>query len=210
MSIALPRSARGRPPDPDLEARVLAATLDLYGEVGWGGFNFDLLARRARVGKAALYGKWGSKERLIVAALTAWSAAQPPYVESGSLRRDLTELAARILSTYLGHGGTVMLRAQLEAKVYPELFGGAMEELQRRRKRAGRSIVLGAIERGELPAGTSPALVLDAVAGIITNHVLTTPPDKMTALAERSAQYAETVADFVLTAAGYRAPAAPE
>src|SRR6266852_5266454 len=27
MSSALPRSARGRPPDPDLEARVLAATL---------------------------------------------------------------------------------------------------------------------------------------------------------------------------------------
>jgi hypothetical protein len=33
--------------------------------------------------------------------------------------------------------------------------------------------VLGAIERGELSVGTSPALVLDALAGIITNPVLT-------------------------------------
>ncbi len=97
-----------------------------------------------------------------------------------------------------------------DLKVYPELFGAAMEDLERLRKRAGRSIVLGAIERGELPAGTSPALVLDAVAGIITNHVLTTPPDKMAALAKRSAEYAETVADFVLAAAGYRPPAPAE
>lgn len=207
MSSALPRSARGRPPDPDLEARVLAATLELYGEIGWAGFSFDVLARRARVGKATLYGKWGSKERLIVDALEAWRASLPPFVESGSLRRDLTELATRILDSYLGHGGLVMLRARIEAKVYPELFGAAMEDLERLRKRAGRQIVLSAIERGELLAGTSPALVLDAVAGIITNHVLTTPPDKMAALAKRSAEYAETVADFVLAAAGYRPPA---
>jgi hypothetical protein len=49
--------------------------------------------------KAALYGKWGNKERLIVAALTAWRTSQPPYVKSGSLRCDLAELAARILNT---------------------------------------------------------------------------------------------------------------
>jgi AcrR family transcriptional regulator len=77
---------------------------------GWAGFSFDVLARRARVGKAALYGKWGSKERLIVAALTAWCTSQPPYAESGSLRRDLAELAARILRNYLGQAYATLRR----------------------------------------------------------------------------------------------------
>ncbi|MGW0590086.1 TetR family transcriptional regulator [Streptosporangium sp. NPDC002607] len=56
-------TGRGRPPDPDLEARVHAAALDLYGEVGWAGFSLDLVARRARVGKAALYSRWGTARR---------------------------------------------------------------------------------------------------------------------------------------------------
>jgi AcrR family transcriptional regulator len=207
MSTAPPRSGRGRPPDPDLEARVFAATLELYGELGWAGFSLDVLARRARVGKAALYSRWGSKERLIVEALASWASDQlGTFHDSGALRRDLINLATRILDGYVGREGLVMLRAQIEAKVYPDLFGQAMEDLGRRRTRIGRAIVLAGIARGELPEGTSPALVLDAVAGIVTNHVLATPAGKLPALAARSGEYAEGIVDFVLSAVGYRPP----
>ena len=33
-----------------------------------------------------------------------------------------------------------------------------------------------AIDRGELPSQTSPAVVLDLIAGAVLNHVLATPP----------------------------------
>ncbi|MFC4015321.1 TetR/AcrR family transcriptional regulator [Nonomuraea purpurea] len=196
-------TGRGRPPDPDLEARVHAAALELYAEVGWAGFSLDVVARRARVGKAALYGRWGSKERLIVDALSGWRPRQPLVEWPGPLREDLVRMATAILDGYFDRHGLVLLRAQVEAKVYPELFGQALEELQRERIVAGRAIVVGAIERGELPAGTSPALVLDAVAGILTNHVLSTPASRMPALAERKHKYAEETVDFVLSAVGY-------
>ncbi|MEV0391227.1 TetR/AcrR family transcriptional regulator [Nonomuraea sp. NPDC050643] len=199
-------SGRGRPPDPDLVARVHAAALDLYGEVGWAGFSFDVLARRARVGKAALYTRWGSKERLIVDALTAWLQQEPLDTRSGSLRAQLIRMAAGTLDSYLTPKGLVYLRAQIEARVYPELFGQALERFQRERIKAGRAIVLDAIARGELPEGTSPALVLDAVAGMLTNHFLSTPISQMPALVERKDRYAEETVDFVLTMVGYRAP----
>jgi AcrR family transcriptional regulator len=201
-SPSLRSSGRGRAPDPDLEARVFDATLTLYAEVGWAGFSLDMVARRARVGKAALYGRWGSKEKLIVAALASWGSQTPAFEEVGSLRQDLMRMATLMIEGYTGSRGLVALRAQVEAKVYPELFGQAMEELQRERTRIGRSIVLRAIERGELPAGTSPALLLDAVAGIVTNHVLTTPSSKLPALEARAAEYAEQVVDFILSAVG--------
>jgi DNA-binding transcriptional MerR regulator len=54
------RARSGRPRDPDLESRVLAAALRVYAEAGWSGFSFDAVARRAGVGKAPLYLRWQS------------------------------------------------------------------------------------------------------------------------------------------------------
>ncbi|MDA0635887.1 TetR/AcrR family transcriptional regulator [Nonomuraea sp. MCN248] len=199
-------TARGRPPDPDLETRVHAAALELYGEVGWAGFSFDALARRAHVGKATLYGKWGSKEKLIVAALATGLPRHPEERAAGPLREDLLRMAGEILDSYLEPRGLVYLRAQIEARVYPELFGHALESFQRERIRIGRAVVVGAIDRGELPAGTSPALVLDAVSGILTNRFLSTPIGQMPALAARRDVLVEEIVDFVLSAVHYRDP----
>ncbi|MFG1947188.1 TetR/AcrR family transcriptional regulator [Nonomuraea sp. NPDC048826] len=197
-------TARGRPPDPDLETRVHAAALELYGEVGWAGFSFDVLARRAHVGKATLYGKWGSKERLIVAALATGLPPHPEEKTAGSLRDNLIQMAGEILDSYLEPQGLVYLRAQIEARVYPELFGQALESFQRERIRIGRAVVVAAIDRGELPAGTSPALVLDAVAGILTSRFLSTPIGQTSALAARKGALVEEIVDFVLSAVHHR------
>ncbi|MFD2352352.1 TetR-like C-terminal domain-containing protein [Nonomuraea ferruginea] len=113
---------------------------------------------------------------------------------------------SEILDSYLEPQGLVYLRAQIEARVYPELFGQALETFQRERIRIGRAIVIGAIERGELPPGTSPALVLDAVAGVLTNRFLSTPISQTASLAARKDAYAEETVDFVLSAVHYRAP----
>jgi AcrR family transcriptional regulator len=200
------RQGRGRPPDRDLESRVYRATLALYGEVGWSGFSLDVVARRARAGKAALYSRWGSKERLIVDALRHRPRAKLALIDTGSFRGDLLALARNILDSYTTGNGLVMLRAQIEAKVYPELFGHAIGEWQREITSLVRPVVLRAISRGEIPAGTSPALVLDAVGGILVNHVLWTPADKLPALAASGAGYVERVVDFIGSAVGYRDP----
>jgi AcrR family transcriptional regulator len=197
--------SRGRPADPDLENRVYAATLALYREAGWGGFSLDVVARRARVGKAALYARWGSKEALIAAALTNLVHTVPAFGTTGSLRSDLLQLAASMLYFYIRGGGLIVLRARIEAREHPEVFGQALLALERQGRQAGRAIVLQAIERGELPPTTSPALILDTVAGTLINHILSTPLSKIAALEASAASYTEHIVDFVLAGVGYRA-----
>jgi AcrR family transcriptional regulator len=177
----------------------------VYSEVGWAGFTIDAVAKRARAGKMALYKRWERKEDLIRDMLEAMllKNAQAPLGESGSIRSDLVQMATLMIDSYFGRHGLVLLRAKIEAKVYPELFGPAMDELHYKYVDSIRSIILRGVERGELPPGTSPGLVMDAVAGILTNHVLMTPSDKMDALAEYKTKFAEETVDFVLSAVGY-------
>ena len=197
------RPGRGRRADPDIEPRVLATTIEVYAEVGWAGFTMDMVVRRAGVGKAALYQRWPTKEKLIVAALASRLVSAGVF-DTGSLRGDLLAVTNAALARFFAPDGVVRLRAMIEAKIYPELFGQAVEDLKREETRIGREIVLRAVERGELPPDASPALILDAVAGTLTQHVLMTPADKMPALEANSARYAERVVDFVLSAAEHR------
>jgi len=97
-----------------------------------------------------------------------------------------------------------MLRAKIEAREHPEVFGQALLALERQGRQAGRTIVLQAIERGELPRATSPALILDTVAGTLINHILSTPLSKMTALEANAGNYTEQIVDFVLAGVGYQ------
>jgi AcrR family transcriptional regulator len=197
------QARRGRPPDPHLEARVYAAAFDVYCEVGWAGFSLDAVAKRAKAGKMALYKKWERKEKLIHDMLEAM-IKRAPLEETGSVRTDLIQMANIMLDSYFGRHGLVLLRAKVEAKVYPELFGPVLDQLHYEYKSFSRSIVLRGVDRGELPPGTSPGLVMDAVAGILTNHVLATPTYKMAALAAHKTKFAEETVDFVLSAVGYR------
>ena len=50
---------RGRPRDERYDATILDATLDLVADVGFGGLTIDAVAVRAKVGKAAIYRRWG-------------------------------------------------------------------------------------------------------------------------------------------------------
>lgn len=204
-AAAAGKAGRGRPPDRDLESRVYRATLDLYGEVGWAGFSFDLIARRARVGKAALYGRWAEKETLILAALRHGVRSPSEPADTGSIRTDLLALGTAVLDSYVNADGLVMLRAHVEAKVYPRL-GLALEEWQRRDLVAFRPMLVRAVERGEVPERTSLSFVLDALVGALVNHILWTPIDKLRTLPIESNPFVLTMVDFVLGAVGYRAP----
>jgi AcrR family transcriptional regulator len=147
-------AGRGRPADPDIEGRVLAAALTVYGEVGWAGFTLDRVARRAPVGKAALYRRWPTKE-------------------------------------------------DLEASQYPPRFDEMVQNIVRARFAGARTVVQAAIDRGELPGGTPPDLIIDAVIGRVISLIVLTPG------AQRVTINAASIADFVLQAVTTSPPRTP-
>ena len=147
------------------------AVLAVYAETGWAGFTLDAVARRARVGRAALYRRWASKSALLVDALEARSPLPVP-ADTGTARGDLVELARELLEGYRDAAGFVGLRAALEARVHPELLAELTEAVDRSRLLTAREIVLRGVERGELPPGTPTTLLLELITGAVLSHVL--------------------------------------
>jgi AcrR family transcriptional regulator len=86
---------RGRPPSARVDAAIRQATLALLEEAGYLSMSVEQVARRAGVGKAAIYRRWRSKAELVFAHLMHDLELQPPD-DGGSLRADLTVLAQHL------------------------------------------------------------------------------------------------------------------
>jgi AcrR family transcriptional regulator len=190
------RAPRGRPRDPDLEDRVFAAAVTEFGQKGWAGFTIDGVARTACVGKASVYLRWDSKQRLLFDALAAGSTVDL-QVDTGDVRTDLRRLAAQLLGMFWVDGGLMWMRVMVEARVHGE-FAEHLQRMSQPTVLLARRIVRRAITRGELPADTSPTVVLDAIMGAAMMHVVATPPELRDTVQSQSEDYLDELVDLVL------------
>ena len=113
------------------------------------------------------------------------------------MREDLLHFARQMVEFYLGQNGLVTLRVSLEAITRPELLA-SIQEQEATSILAARAIVHRGIARGELPEGTSAALVTDIVAGAVLNHILATPLSLRTQMVKQLDRYVEDLVDLVL------------
>lgn len=190
------RTGRGRPRDPAIEGRILDAALRIYGEMGWLGFNLDAVARSARVSKDALYRRWKSRETLLRDTFVkrwAWVST----IDSGDVRGDLLELGARSFDMFAGDYGEVALQLRADARRFPEVreFAGPYREML---VQQGRAIVRRAVERGDLPPGTNPGMVMDLLIGGVVNHVISTPLRLRAAMVANGPDFIRDLVDIAL------------
>jgi AcrR family transcriptional regulator len=61
----------GRPRDPQVDEAILAATRELLVEVGYQKTTITAIARRAKLGTAAIYRRWATRETIIEDAIFA-------------------------------------------------------------------------------------------------------------------------------------------
>lgn len=186
---------RGRPRNPDFEARILAAAAQVYGAGGWAGFSLDAVARAAGIGKSTLYARWSSAEDLLCAMIEGrWQALAA--IDTGTLRGDLTAFGALVLTRYLETGGGVArhLRrdlaghAELAARIGPVL--GAVTAQAIAILRRGRA-------RGELREGVSTALASDMLLSAMETHAGRVGPGESMGESAITA-YAARVADLLI------------
>lgn len=194
-----PPTARGRPRDPQIEARIFDAALALYGRQGWLGFSLDGVARGARVSKDAMYRRWKTREALLQDALHQrwdWVAT----IDEGSVRSDLLELGARTFDTFAGPYGEVALQLRADARRFSEVrtFAEPYRELM---VHQGRGIVRVAIQRGDLPPATNPGMIMDLLVGSIINHIISTPRRLRDAMFEDRTNFVRTIVDLILAGA---------
>lgn len=167
---------RGRPRSAEVDAVILAATLELAGELGVTKLSMDELAERAGVSKATIYRRWPSKEQLVLEALR--SAMGPlDDVDSGTLRRDL-ELYLGELVRRFDHGRmSDVLPHLIEVACHDDALRSSLDDYVQFRRRPLRTIVEHAIARGELPADTDIDVLIDIIIGpFVYRRLLTHAP----------------------------------
>src|ERR1700709_1508167 len=92
---AVPPNKLGRPLDVTRDADILDAALDVLAAEGYDGMTIDMVAAKAKAGKATLYRRWPSKTELVLDAVACMKNSQIDYEnlpDTGTLRGDLGEV----------------------------------------------------------------------------------------------------------------------
>jgi AcrR family transcriptional regulator len=182
----------GRPPDPEREAAILDAALEVLAEVGYDRLTVSAVHQRARASAKTVYKRWSGKEELMTAALAraVERAGVDPadLVDTGSLRGDLVANLDRA-----GGDAPALTRGLLAAAaVHGELGALALELLRAQEARLTKIILARAVERGEVDPGVDAMLVADVARGMTLQHQLLDPEP------EADDDFVETLVDRVL------------
>jgi AcrR family transcriptional regulator len=162
------RDARppGRPRDARRDEAILAATLELLQEQGYGGLTIEGVADRARVGRPTIYRRWPSKAALVVAALVDSARLAVPVRDTGSLRRDLIAVQrhqVELMSSPDSRRVTAGLIADLASD--PDLAETYVSQYLAPRRATIWQVLQRGVDRGELAADVDFAFIYDLLVG---------------------------------------------
>lgn len=139
---------------------VLNAALKELGISSVGSFTLDGVAARARVEVRLVKQAWPSAPELFREVLEEFADSQMPVPDTGTLRDDLLQYARSFARMANTPDGRRILDALIVKPEDWDLSDSRAVVLQYRSSRVS-AMVQRAVERGECPAGTDPALALD-------------------------------------------------
>jgi len=153
---------------------VAVATLELLTEAGFSSISANGIAARSGIATATIERAWGSKVDAVVAALEETMLEQP-VPDTGSFARDvdlfLTDLAGRLAAP----DAMAVIGALVGEAARDEHLARALRErLITPRRHAVESMIVRAIDRGELAADTPVALLGDVLIGPIFHRLIIT------------------------------------
>ena len=150
----------------DVTSAIRSAVFAELAAVGFARMSIEGVARRAGVGKTAVYRRWNSKLEVVLDLVPAIASQGLPAPSTGSLHGDLRmllEVAARAL------------RHPIAMQIIPDLLVEAARNPRSRtrsRRRCStasraspRSSSREAVARGDLPEDTDPDRLLELTVG---------------------------------------------
>ncbi|MGW5848417.1 TetR/AcrR family transcriptional regulator [Streptomyces sp. NPDC055254] len=150
----------------DVTEAIRAAVLAELAAVGFSRMSIEGVARRAGVGKTAVYRRWKSKLHLVLDLVGAFAVDGLPVPATGSLYGDVRALL-EVISHVLRHpvASAVIPDLLVEAARNPEIADAVRGALLDGQRRLAEGIVGEAVARGELAEGVSPERALDLAIG---------------------------------------------
>jgi len=183
--------------DPEIDRLVRAAAPAVYTESGWHGFTYEAVARRAGVGKPALYRRWSSREELLVHTFD--TSIYPIARDCGSLSGDVRDYAEQWIAyfndPYLAKANNQLRADRAHHPKIAELYDRLVA---RPRLEASRQITRRAIVRGELPEGFRTTIIGELLVGALHMHWNYTSEDQLPKMRRTLPQHAKLLADITV------------
>lgn len=159
----------GRRRESRIDEAIADAVRGLLREAGYAGVTIDAVAGRARIGRAAIYRRFSTKQEMIFAAAVHDMSIAPP-ADTGSLRGDLVQLTRAIHASMTSPTARAVLPELLADVARDEGLGQHFRETFVATERTYIAAVLDrAVGRGELAAPPD----LDLVHTLLTGPVFT-------------------------------------
>ena len=150
----------------DITKAIRNAVMHELAEVGYGRLSIEAVARRAGVGKTAIYRRWSNKLEMVLEIVSAVAERSVPMPDTGSFASDL-QLLMFIVSKALQHriASQIIPDLMAEASRNPKIAETLQRALRTHQLAVGDKIVGGAVARGELPADADPEIAVDMMLG---------------------------------------------
>lgn len=143
---------------------VLAAALDLLGEVGYGGLTVEAVAARAGVGKSTVYRHWTGKLDLVEDAVRTLKAPILPPTE-GTVRERITALLTQVAAAMADSTWSSCLPAIVEASARDDDVREVHCRLSRERRQVMVDLLAEGVASGEIPADVDLDLLSEVLIG---------------------------------------------
>jgi AcrR family transcriptional regulator len=164
----------GRKRDHTRDPEILSAALEVLAETGFDGMTIDMVATRAKAGKATLYRRWPSKNELVIDAVACMKRGDLDLAhlpDTGTLRGDLLAMIKPRTIEEAEKKLQIMAGLMSMLSAAPELAAAANEALVKPRAEANLFLMRRAMDRGEISPDrdiATLALVSPAMAAFRT------------------------------------------
>ncbi|NYI88862.1 AcrR family transcriptional regulator [Amycolatopsis endophytica] len=153
---------------------ITGAAFAELAEAGYARMSMEAVARRAGVGKAALYRRWPSKQEMLSELLRdAVENTLPPVPATGALRTDLRELLgtlrAQLANPVVASIGPGLLAEARHSDVLADVIDGSVAQP---RRAVARAMLQAAIDRGELSDRLDRELAVDLLIAPLVFRIL--------------------------------------
>jgi AcrR family transcriptional regulator len=159
------------------------------------------VARRAGVGKSALYLRWSTKEQLLVDSIESVTLPLTTSADTGGLRSDLIECARGLMRYFLDPIGWATLRIAVDVAVEFAELDPFQERIVDALRESVSVIFTRAVDRGEIAADAPLRALVESLFGSILMHVLALPPTDRQAAQDNIDSHVEPLVDVVFRAA---------
>lgn len=161
----------GRKRDEALDRVIIEATLDILAEIGFDLMTINMVASRAKVGKASMYRRWPSKVELVKDALI-WMSRESVDLENlpdtRNLKNDLLSVLKPYSIEYAERKLKVLSSLGSFSTKHKKLEDETLFEIINPFNRVNLMIMNRAIERGEISPKADIDLASEIIVAMIT------------------------------------------